>query len=268
MQETGPLLPFAETISSLHEARRRMETMEPRAAAATLESLTDQIDRLRRAVEAGLKSDSTQGSVKTTRIVALRASEDAAVLRQTLQQWYRYYNGYDPMFTWWADAALQECRRGARRLRGLPARAHRRGRPGEDEPIVGDPIGRDALLADLAHEMIPYTPEELIAIARERVRVVRGGDEEGVARDGIRRRLESRAGEGEEHARRARQAARSDPRPRARGDRLRREARLVTVPPLAKDDLADGDDVAGAAARDPVLPRRRSHPGVLSDRRR
>ena len=32
-------------------------------------------------------------------------------------------------------------------------------------PIIGDPIGVDGLKADLAHEMIPYTPEELIAIA-------------------------------------------------------------------------------------------------------
>jgi uncharacterized protein (DUF885 family) len=37
----------------------------------------------------------------------------------------------------------------------------------EKEAIVGDPIGRDALLADLAHEMIPYTPEELIALAKK-----------------------------------------------------------------------------------------------------
>ena len=167
MQETGPLLPFAETVSSLHEARRRMETMEPRAAAATLESLTDQIDRLRRAVEAGLKSDSTQGSVKTTRIVALRASEDAAVLRQTLQQWFRYYNGYDPMFTWWAD---QPFKRADKALEGYVAFLRERivgAVPGQEEPIVGDPIGRDALLADLEREMIPYTPEELIAIGEK-----------------------------------------------------------------------------------------------------
>ncbi len=32
-------------------------------------------------------------------------------------------------------------------------------------PIIGDPIGRDGLMADLEKEMIPYTPEELIAIA-------------------------------------------------------------------------------------------------------
>ena len=167
IQETGPLLPFAETVSSLHEARRRMETMDPRAAAATLESLTDQIDRLRRAVEAGLKSDTTQGSLKTTRIVALRASEDAAVLRQTLQQWFRYYNGYDPMFTWWAD---QPYKRADKALEGYVAFLRERivgAVAGQEEPIVGDPIGRDALLVDLEREMIPYTPEELIVIGEK-----------------------------------------------------------------------------------------------------
>jgi uncharacterized protein (DUF885 family) len=36
---------------------------------------------------------------------------------------------------------------------------------GEDEPIIGDPIGADALKEDLAYEMIPYTPDQLIGIA-------------------------------------------------------------------------------------------------------
>src|SRR5260370_20618887 len=40
-------------------------------------------------------------------------------------------------------------------------------RPGDSSDIVGDPIGRDRLMVELAFEMIPYTPEELIAIARK-----------------------------------------------------------------------------------------------------
>jgi hypothetical protein len=44
MQETGPLLPFAETVSSLHEARRRMETMEPRPRRRSSPSPTRSID--------------------------------------------------------------------------------------------------------------------------------------------------------------------------------------------------------------------------------
>src|SRR5262249_43833621 len=40
-------------------------------------------------------------------------------------------------------------------------------RPGDISDIVGDPIGREALLTELAAEMIPYTPAELIAIANK-----------------------------------------------------------------------------------------------------
>ena len=40
-------------------------------------------------------------------------------------------------------------------------------KPGDDTAIIGDPIGREALMSELAYEMIPYTPEELIAIAKK-----------------------------------------------------------------------------------------------------
>ena len=40
-------------------------------------------------------------------------------------------------------------------------------KPDDNNAIIGDPIGREALLSELAYEMIPYTPEELIAIAKK-----------------------------------------------------------------------------------------------------
>jgi hypothetical protein len=40
-------------------------------------------------------------------------------------------------------------------------------KPGDEDAIVGEPIGRDGLLADLEAEMIPYSPEELITDWRE-----------------------------------------------------------------------------------------------------
>jgi dipeptidyl aminopeptidase/acylaminoacyl peptidase len=39
--------------------------------------------------------------------------------------------------------------------------------PRDDTGIVGRPIGREALIAELAGELIPYSPEELIAMARQ-----------------------------------------------------------------------------------------------------
>lgn len=38
--------------------------------------------------------------------------------------------------------------------------------PDDKTTIIGDPVGRDALMNDLADNLIPYTPEELIAIAQ------------------------------------------------------------------------------------------------------
>ena len=40
-------------------------------------------------------------------------------------------------------------------------------RAGDTSDIVGDPIGREALLSELQSEMIPYTPDELIAFAEK-----------------------------------------------------------------------------------------------------
>ncbi len=41
---------------------------------------------------------------------------------------------------------------------------------GDASDIVGDPIGHDALIVELENEMIPYTPEELIALAEKELK--------------------------------------------------------------------------------------------------
>ena len=50
--ETTELLPFADTILALNDARMRMESLDPEKAAATLDKLAAQIDLTRRGVEA------------------------------------------------------------------------------------------------------------------------------------------------------------------------------------------------------------------------
>src|SRR5213075_2058897 len=61
------------------------------------------------------------------------------------------------------DSALIRYARTLReRVVGIPAAALAQQNAG---PIVGDPIGAEGLKEDLRYEMIPYSPEELIAIA-------------------------------------------------------------------------------------------------------
>ena len=50
---------------------------------------------------------------------------------------------------------------------GFQRPAAAQARPGDTSDIIGDPIGREALLSELQSEMIPYTPEELIEIANK-----------------------------------------------------------------------------------------------------
>ena len=155
MAETAPLLPFAPAIVTLAEALRHMENMDAAKAAATLEGLNKQIDEAKKAL----------ASMKTSKYVANRAANETDQLRAALKDWFTFYNGYDPQFTWWTgvtykvvDTNLESYAAQLReQIVGI--------KPGDKTTIVGNPIGRDALISSLRYEMIPYTPEELLVLA-------------------------------------------------------------------------------------------------------
>jgi uncharacterized protein (DUF885 family) len=168
--EIQPLVPFANTIIDLEESRQRMEPLDAEKAAGSLDGLRKQIEDSRKAVEAETKKSGgadSKAEALTKKPLANRATVAVDRLRATLKRWYGFYNGYDPLFTWWAaepyktaDKALESY---AKYLRETVVGV----KPEDKETIIGDPVGRESLLADLAHEMIPYTPEELIAIANQ-----------------------------------------------------------------------------------------------------
>ena len=229
LTETAPLVPFDDRLLGLQDARRRLVTMNAKDAATVLANVARQADSLRAlfepaprgeaasiatanagaATQAGTAPEGNASSdsgarrpprapaPKVSRIVAYRAANQLDQLRTVTGNWYRYYDGYDPMFSWWArdpyrklDEALTRYARTLReRVVGYKpaeqsvaqgaAAAGRggqggggggRGGEGQDPtnegPIVGIPIGTTGLNEDLAYEMIPYTPEELIAIAQ------------------------------------------------------------------------------------------------------
>jgi uncharacterized protein (DUF885 family) len=173
--EAEPLVPFATNVFALEDARRRMEKVDPLKAAEALVAITRAAEQVVGRVQAGLQSDSGPrrasldsgpAALKPSKVVAYRGSEILSDLSGALRNWFNFYSGYDPLFTWWArepyrkaDSVLSVYSRLLReRLLGF--------RPGQPEPIIGDPIGRDAIVADLRDELIAYTPEELIAIAQ------------------------------------------------------------------------------------------------------
>jgi len=155
LAETAPLVPFASVILDLNDARLGMATLEPAKAASMLAGLAQQVENTGKAVEAG----------QATPLVAFRAQEATDDLKKVLESWYQFYAGYDPMFTWWAAATYKKTAHALDDYRKLLREKVLGIKAGEDDPIVGTPIGRDALVSDLASEFIPYAPEDLLTIA-------------------------------------------------------------------------------------------------------
>ncbi len=155
--EEEPLLPYAARILALAEARQRVEPLVNEEAAGELDALADAV--------AELHAAQAQAKPEVARSVAKRAAERAGALGESLRGWFEFRAGYDPLFTWWTkvpyEALAQELAEHATFLRAELA-----GLAEDDsETIVGDPVGREALLEDLTLSWIPYTPEELIEAA-------------------------------------------------------------------------------------------------------
>lgn len=136
---TAPFVPFRAAIRDLESSRARMLPVDPEKAAATLHALALQVKSL----------DRTKPSNP--------AAVEAESLRAALKLWFDSYNGYDPLFTWWAaepyknaDAELAKYAAALKQKEGGGVR-----------------VGRERLLSELQAEMIPYTPEQLVALANK-----------------------------------------------------------------------------------------------------
>jgi hypothetical protein len=313
-QETTTLLPFAETIQALNDARMRMETLDPQKAAQTLDKLALQIDQTRRGVEATVGSmparpsapstttDNASGGsngtnggagatlaagpggggggggrgaggggrgagggggaaaasantaggrgdtlpprrrpsgpvtpIKTTKLIAFRAQDSLQSLSFALRGWFDFYQGYDPLFSWWADAPYKRVTQALDAYRRLLRERVVGIRPGEDEDIIGTPIGRDALVADLGSEFVAYTPEDLLTI----------GEREFAWCDAEMKKAAKDMGFGDDWKAAVEKVKTLHVPPGKQPDLIRDQAReaedyvekhnLITVPPLAKE---------------------------------
>ncbi len=222
--EVASLIPFAPTIVNLEEARKRMEPLNSREAANSVAGLIQSLSAARKRAE-----DS-----KPKPTLALRAAGQLADLSETFKHWYEFYNGFDPQFTWWmadpykrAGDAIDDYVRFLR---------EKLGGANDKESITGDPAGRESLLNDLSYQMIPYTPEELIEIARKELAA---GEQEMI-------RSSREMGFGDDWKRALEKVKNDYVEPGKQPELVRKLAQeaidyvtqrdLVTVPPLSKED--------------------------------
>jgi uncharacterized protein (DUF885 family) len=157
--EIAPMLPFSQGIISLEEARRRLDPMDGEKTAKALAQIDKQVADAKKACDTILKSSADAQS----RVLAARAARTINSLLRVLREWDTFYDGYDPQFTWWMKQTYPKVEKD---LQDYSAYLRKRGGDeGDDDPVIGDPIGREALIDALKAEMIPYSPEELIEIA-------------------------------------------------------------------------------------------------------
>lgn len=152
--------PFAERIYDIERARRRGAAPDAEKLAAEMNSIAKELAQSKTVLEK--EKDMPLG-------LSRRAAATAKGLQAALKSSFDFYNGYDPLYSWWVPMPYK-------RLDGLlDEYANLLTGKGKNDPsqkddgsgIIGSPIGREEIIRQLQQEMIPYTPEDLIAIANK-----------------------------------------------------------------------------------------------------
>lgn len=154
-KEAEKWVPFASTIWDLREKLRRMEKIDQERMATEITSLEKTIAAETAKVDKAKPVDRGQAN---------RAIQTATTAKEELKEWFDFYNGYDPMFTWWV---AEPYKRTDAALDAFIAKLKEKliANPKEEERVP--PIGADGLQAELAGEMIVYSAAELVEIANK-----------------------------------------------------------------------------------------------------
>ncbi|NIG57411.1 DUF885 family protein [Chitinophaga sp. Cy-1792] len=154
-----PLVPFADELMDIQVKRRRGDVPDAAKIAVTLAAVKQTAGNL----SAALKNTTTYNAAEYH-----KASDVVSGLRNGLKNVYDFYYSYDPQFTWrvpepyrGADSVLKNYQE------QLLVQADNADKSLDASGIKGMPIGKEALTAQLRYEMIPYGPEELVAIANK-----------------------------------------------------------------------------------------------------
>ncbi|HEX6847372.1 MAG TPA: DUF885 domain-containing protein, partial [Chitinophagaceae bacterium] len=153
-------LPFSDRLYALQKPRRRGLAVKGEEVARELNDINKEIT----------KSIARLKSMDSLEVRQANLASDAARgLQGMLKDYFNFYNGYDPMFTWWVpktyaetDSLLNVFGTGIRR-KGKVTTSQK----DDGSGIVGNPIGNKELIRQLQVEFIPYTPEELVDIANK-----------------------------------------------------------------------------------------------------
>jgi uncharacterized protein (DUF885 family) len=153
-------IPFADSIYSLEKQRRRGISQDGPTVGRQLNNILKSLNTSKVAFS----------NVSSIDMPFARKGKAAVLgLKARLKSYYDFYIGYDPNFTWWAPKPYKNLDSALTIYANLiysKGKVNTTQKP-DSSGIVGVPVGRDELMRELKAEMIPYTPEELIALANK-----------------------------------------------------------------------------------------------------
>ncbi|MES2646183.1 MAG: DUF885 family protein [Bacteroidota bacterium] len=159
--QISKLIPFSSRIYELQVPRRRGDVVDGEKFAKTLNEINKEIKKR--------IGDAKKDSISMEMELARAASAAIKDLQSSLKNVFDFYNGYDPMFTWWVPKTYAETDSILLVYEKILASKGKRTVTQKEDGsgIVGRPIGKQELIRQLQSEFIPYTPEELVMIANK-----------------------------------------------------------------------------------------------------
>ncbi|MDE1190692.1 MAG: DUF885 family protein [Arachidicoccus sp.] len=151
-------LPFADSIYALESLRRRGIRLDAQKVAHDWYMIQQSIFSL----EDEAKS---ANNLSANDIYILQSN--LKNIKQSLTSIFTFYNGYDPLFTWWVPVTYASLDSTLTVYSKVFDNKLKSIIPPDKSGIIGQPVGRDELIKQLHYELIPYTPEELIDIANQ-----------------------------------------------------------------------------------------------------
>ncbi|XPS99439.1 hypothetical protein M3J09_008616 [Ascochyta lentis] len=144
------------------ETRHNVGRQSGRQIATALQSAAQGVDQLL----CLLDSKDGLGDSKE-RFVVFWTIAKVEELQMALEEAVGFYRGYDPVISWWIEKPWEVLSTKLTVLTSALGKKTGIDGSGSADDIVGDPIGREALLQELEAEWIVYTPEELLRVAEE-----------------------------------------------------------------------------------------------------
>jgi len=159
-QKTKNWVDFASIIYAQEKARRRGASIDGEKTALSWNRLNKEIV---------IKMMELEKAPLLAKPMAMHINKTIKGYKKALKSINDFYNGYDPLYSWWTaqslkklDSALDQYQQLAIK-RTDAATSQKLDKSG----IVGNPIGADAIENSLHNAFIPYNAQELIKIAEK-----------------------------------------------------------------------------------------------------